>query len=223
MAEQYPTQDIAGQIVGVVPGFTRNNKQKFDIQFVHTTGQQETLTTFRPEVASKVNAFIGQTVTIRISINGQYRNFEDVLGVGAALAQPVAGAAFPAAVAPAVAAGGAAGFVDDKQREMRRVGGVQNATSVLGAVVASTDFYFTADGSALDLDKLAADIISLAGKLTKYTVEGPSTLTGATESVSQPQAEVHLDAAQIAALAASQGLDVKVGTAAVETAEPAAY
>lgn len=209
-------------ILGVVPGFARNGNQMFDIQC--SDGQK--YRTFEPGKAQQAQAQINNpNVAIRIALKGQYKNFEGVYPAGQAppipggnngFAQPQQGAQFQPQGQFTPAPAGT--FEDANKVEMRRVGGVQNASKLLGGLV-STGYYLNDDG-VLDIDKLVADVVPLAGALTRYTVFGPS---GQPEAAAAepvvPALPPGVTAEQVAAwAAANSGATVTVGAPTAEAA-----
>jgi hypothetical protein len=222
----YPTQDIVGTIVGVAPGFTRNNKQKFDVQVQHAGGQ-EAFTTFRPDAASKAQSLVGQqNVTVRISINGTYKNFEDAFPGGSA---PVAQQAFTATApapgfpAPAQAPGQftpAAGFQDQekiaKERRIIRGNAINAAAAALGPLI-GTGIFVDEDG-VLQHETVENCIVGLARNLALYIDQGPGVKEGV-ESNPAPLAP-GVSPAEVAAYAAQAG-PVSVGAPVPTTEAPA--
>lgn len=244
MAGPYPRFHIPNvQVVGILPGTTRDgSRQTFDVQCSNGKAYK----TFQPANASKASSAIGQgMVDVIISVNGTYENFEDVVpaGQGAALApaqpQGFTPAAQPAFGQPAQQFGQpapaqqfvpAAGFVDNKDAERRRGYAIASASDLLGPLVA-TGVYLNDEG-ALDLTRLATDLIAVSGIVARYSVEGPSAFgaqsaagpVGNPEPVSLPPG---VTAEDVARFAQAQGAAVQVGTADVvapeaPAAEPAA-
>lgn len=225
-------------ILGVNPGFTRKNTQKFDVQ----CSDGQTYTCFQPNQASKAQALAqqqGVTIMVSRSDDGRYQNFEDAFpgggaapggfqqpGFNPAAAQsvypPQSPIAQPAQFTPAV------GFVDQKQVEARRGYAVAGAANLLAPLV-GTGFYNNDEGTALDIAKVAADLVSLSGIIARYAVEGPSGGTGQAQPSAQPAAAIAtlppgVTPEQVAQWVASQGeagAAVQVG-APVPTAEPEA-
>lgn len=220
MSGQYPTQDLAVQILGVQPGFTRNNKQKFDVQ----CSDGQTYTTFRPEAASKAQALVGQPgVIVRISINGNYKNFEDAFQGGA----PSAAQYSAPPVAPQAQFTPAPGFQaapDAKDIRISRGNAINAAASSLSALI-GTGVWLDDDGN-LDADAVAEAVISVARGLAPYIIEGPG--GGAAAPAAQaPALPPGVTPEQVAAWAAAQGAEgVAVGApvpspAPAEEAKPA--
>lgn len=226
MSGQYPQMNLpAGvYIVGVQPGFTRDgSRQKFDVQ----CSDGQVYTTFRPQAASKAQGFINNpNVTVTISVNGNYKNFEDVnpsMG-GAAMPAPTPG--FPP-MAPAPAAlpvqqfTPAPGFVDAKQVEFRRGAAIGSACDALAPFI-GTGFY-TDEAGTLDIDRVADDLIALAGRIARYAVEGPSADTASADPTSPPPLPPGVTPEMLAAWAAAQGADVAVGPPAAAEEPTQAY
>lgn len=219
-----PTKEYQGvQILGVQPGFTKTNKQKFDVQVQGSAGGGS-FSTLDPGKAAQAQALVGQVVNMVVTVNGDFENYDSAYPSGGVAAQPQQQAQQPQQNGqPQQPFTPAVGFVDEKQREMRRVGGVQNATSVLGAFVGSG--YYLDDAGALDIERLAGDVITLAGKLTRYTVEGPAgNLTATQGGVDVVTATLPpgVTPEQVAAWAAAQGGEVEVGVSFAEAAEASA-
>ncbi len=160
--------------MGVQPGFTRNNKQKFDV----TVSDGTVFTCFRPEQATKAQNALNQPgVTIMVSYKDQYKNFEDVLPAGVAapqgfvqqpqqgfVQQPQVGFTPPPA-----------GLQDPaKVEEIRRIvrGNAVNASAAALAPLIGTGAFLNDDGN-LDTGALAEEIISLARELAPYVALGP--------------------------------------------------
>lgn len=246
MAGQYPRHSVPGLLVGgVAAGFTQNGKPKYDVQ----CNNGESYSCFDPGKASKAQQAVGAgPVDVIISVNGNYKNFEDVVpaGQGAAIAPPLA-AGFGAPVAnpfapaaptqfvggPAPAFTPAPGFQDNKAIEARRGYAVAGAATLLSPLV-GTGFYVNEEDGSLDIAKLESDLIPLAGVIARYAVEGPSAVTGAAPGVATPEQPVEAQAAalppgvspeDLARWVASQtGVPIAVGTPVpAEVATPAAY
>lgn len=213
-------------IVGVNPNPTRTGQPRFDIQ----CSNNEKYSTFKPEIASKAQSFVNQQgVTITISENGKWKNFEDVNPGGALpqqqVYQPVpqmATSGIPASTpvfTPAPNFESAAEV--KKEQRITRGNAINAASSALDALI-GTGLYLNADG-VLDTDAVADAIIGLARKLAPYVAEGP--VAPAAEVAPAPAADLPpgVTPEQAVAWAQAQGADVQLGAPVpTEAAAPAA-
>jgi hypothetical protein len=215
---QRPLEGGPHQILGILPSITQNGKQKFDIQV--SNGQA--YSTFRAENASKAQALIGQPVTIMVSDNGQYVNYEDAFpaAAGVPVGQPVQQQFVPQGVPaqPAQQFTPAAGFVDQEKlaRDQKITrGNATNAVSSLLGPLVGTGFYSLPGEQAdqLDIERLLGDFFSLTAAFGRYIATAKKTTDEAPAEVpigdgvpAEPTPE------QIAAWAAAQGAaGVQVG------------
>lgn len=202
------------QILGVIPGFTRNNKPKFDVQ----CSDGQTWTGFQPELRTKAENSIGQPGTIMVSRSddGKWKNFEDFLP-GA----PQAGQAFVAA--PPQVQQALPVFVDKKDIEIRRSVALKAAAPIIAAL-AGTGYYLSEEG-ALDVAKIEAHTLSLTALYGRYLAEGPAAKQAGGTPVEEPTPlPPGVTPEQVQAWAAENGATVSVGApvAAVEAAPAAA-
>ncbi len=203
--------------MGVQPGFTRNNKQKFDV----TMSDGAVFTCFRPEQATKAQNALNQPgVTIMVSYKDQYKNFEDVLPAGVAPPQGFQQQQFNP---QAQAQGGfqqqaftppPAGLQDPaKVEETRRIvrgNAVNAAASALGNLI-GTGIWVDEKTGELDSEAVAGAVIDVARELARYVALGPVAAAapeGAEEAPPLPQGVTPQQAAE---WAQAQGAAVTVG------------
>ena len=212
MSNHYPLPP-GSVILGVQPGYTQKNQPKFDVQ----CSDNQTYTTFRPEVASKAqNAVQQQGITIMVSRNGKYLNFEDVISG----APPQGQASFvPASAQPQVFTP-APSFDDKKDIEIRRSVALKAAVEIIAAL-ANTGYYLTDEG-VLNHDLVASDTFALTASYGKYLANGPNATAPASAAPEAPPLPQGVSADQVAAWAQAQGGAVQVGApVAVEAPAPA--
>lgn len=213
-------------IMGVQPGFTRNNKQKFDVQ----CSDGQTYTCFRSESASKAQALVGQqgvTIMVSMSDDGRFKNFEDSFQGGGGIQQQfIAPQAAPAQNGTFTPAPGFVQALDAKDLRISR-GNAINAASAALAPLIGTGWLLHEDGD-LQTETVSKAIIDLARGLAQYIIEGPGGGEAAAPAAEAPALPPGVTPEQVAAWAAAQGaggiaVGAPVPTPATPEAAPAAY